>query len=126
MNVASGRCLDISGADLEKGTDVITAPCSSSPTQRWRVDSARGALQSYADPDFCLDSRGATDDGVGIWECASLEGRNAQNLRFAVDTVGVIRPAVAPDFAVAPTGGTSVSLVRESGRADQRWRAGVS
>lgn len=126
VNVSSGRCLDIGGADLEKGTDVITTPCSSSPTQRWRVDSARGALQSYADPDFCLDSRGATDDGVGIWECASLEGRNAQNLRFAVDTVGVIRPAVAPDFAVAPTGGTSVSLVRESGRADQRWRAGAS
>ena len=59
-------------------------------------------------------------------ECASLEGRNAQNLRFAVDTVGVIRPAVAPDFAVAPADGTSVSLVRESGRADQRWRAGAN
>ncbi|MCD7441665.1 RICIN domain-containing protein [Streptomyces lincolnensis] len=125
VNVSSGRCLDIRDADLSKGTDVITSPCSTSPTQRWRVDSTRGALQSYADPDFCLDSRGATDDGVGIWECASLEGRNAQNLRFAVDAAGVIRPAVAPDFAVTPGGGGSVSLVRETGRADQRWRAGA-
>ncbi|WLW54510.1 RICIN domain-containing protein [Streptomyces sp. YU58] len=125
VNVSSGRCLDIRDADLSKGTDVITSPCSTSPTQRWRVDSTRGALQSYADPDFCLDSRGATDDGVGIWECASLEGRNAQNLHFAVDAAGVIRPAVAPDFAVTPGGGGSVSLVRETGRADQRWRAGA-
>ncbi|GAB2872904.1 hypothetical protein GCM10027074_45720 [Streptomyces deserti] len=125
VNVASGLCLDIDG-DLENRTDVVTARCASSPTQLWRVDSARGVVQSYADPDYCLDSRGAVDRGAGIWECASVDGPNGQNLRFAVDARGVIRPNIAPDHAVTPGGGGSVSLVREAGRADQRWRAGGS
>ncbi|MGW5973908.1 ricin-type beta-trefoil lectin domain protein [Streptomyces sp. NPDC055186] len=124
VNLASGLCLDIDG-DLENRTDVVTAPCDSSRSQRWRVDAERGVLQSYADSDYCLDSRGAVGRGVGIWECASVDGRNGQNLRFAVDARGVIRPAIAPDHAVTPAGGGSVSLAGEAGRADQRWRAGA-
>ncbi|MFD6326559.1 ricin-type beta-trefoil lectin domain protein [Streptomyces sp. NPDC058442] len=124
VNLASGLCLDIDG-DLENRTDVVTAPCDSSRSQRWRVDAGRGVLQSYADSDYCLDSRGAVGRGVGIWECDSVDGRNGQNLRFAVDARGVIRPAIAPDHAVTPAGGGSVSLAGEAGRADQRWRAGV-
>ncbi|MGY3202133.1 ricin-type beta-trefoil lectin domain protein [Streptomyces sp. TE5632] len=123
VNLASGLCLDIDG-DLENRTDVVTAPCDSSRSQRWRVDAERGVLQSYADSDYCLDSRGAVGRGTGIWECDSVDGRNGQNLRFAVDARGVIRPAIAPDHAVTPTGGDSVSLAEEAGRADQRWRAG--
>ncbi|MFD6290727.1 ricin-type beta-trefoil lectin domain protein [Streptomyces sp. NPDC060205] len=124
VNLASGRCLDIDNGDLEKGTDVITAPCSSSRTQRWRVDADEGALRSYADPDFCLDSRGATDDGVGIWECDSLNGHNGPNLRFAVTTKGAIRPAIAPDHALTPTGNNTLDLAPDTGEAIQRWRAG--
>ncbi|MFF9090397.1 ricin-type beta-trefoil lectin domain protein [Streptomyces sp. NPDC014991] len=125
VNVASGLCLDI-GGNLEKRTDVVTAGCTSSPTQLWRVDSERGVLQSYADPDYCLDSRGAVDRGVGIWECDSVDGDNGQNLMFAVDARGVIRPAIAPGYTVTASGDGSVSLMPEVGRADQRWRAGAS
>ncbi|MFC8867674.1 ricin-type beta-trefoil lectin domain protein [Streptomyces sp. NPDC057148] len=126
VNVASGRCLDIDG-DLEKGTDVVTAPCTSSPTQLWRADAGRGVVQSYADDDFCLDSRGSVDKGVGIWECDSVDGRNGQNLRFAVDARGAIHPGIAPDRAVTPGGGDAVVLVgADSGRTDQRWRAGAT
>ncbi|MEE1759705.1 RICIN domain-containing protein [Streptomyces sp. SP18BB07] len=124
VNVASGLCLDIRG-ELEKGTDVVTATCSSRATQRWRVDSHRDALQSFADPDLCLDSRGATDDGVGIWDCDSLDGDNGDNLRFEVDSRGVIRPAVAPGHAVTPDVLGSVSFAEASGRDKQRWRAGA-
>lgn len=124
VNLASGLCLDVDG-DLENRTDVVTAPCDSSRSQRWRVDAERGVLQSYADSDYCLDSRGAVGRGVGIWECDSVDGRNGQNLRFAVDARGVIRPAIAPGHAVTPAGGGSVSLAGEAGRADQRWRAGT-
>ncbi|MFI1411692.1 RICIN domain-containing protein [Streptomyces sp. NPDC020707] len=124
VNLASGRCLDIEHGDLEKGTDVITAPCSSSRTQRWRVDTDEGALRSYADPDFCLDSRGATDDGVGIWECASLDGHNGPNLRFAVTKTGAISPAIAPDHALTPTGDNNLDLSPDTGASVQRWRAG--
>ncbi|SDD01437.1 RICIN domain-containing protein [Streptomyces prasinopilosus] len=124
VNLASGLCLDIDG-DLENRTDVVTAACDSSRSQRWRVDAERGVLRSYADSDYCLDSRGAVDRGVGIWECDSLDGRNGQNLRFAVDARGVIRPAVAPDHAVTAAGSGAVSLGREAGRTDQRWRGGT-
>ncbi|BBC33728.1 hypothetical protein SGFS_050220 [Streptomyces graminofaciens] len=124
VNVASGLCLDVRG-ELEKGTDVVTAICTRADTQRWRVDADRGVVQSYADPDFCLDSRGATDDGVGIWECDSVDGDNGRNLRFTVDSRGAIRPAIAPDHAVTPDALGAVSLAEGTGRAGQRWRTGA-
>ncbi|MGV9451768.1 ricin-type beta-trefoil lectin domain protein [Streptomyces sp. NPDC003635] len=124
VNVSSGLCLDVRDGVFAKGTDVVAAPCTSSRTQVWRVDSGRGVVQSSADPDYCLDSRGSVDRGVGIWECDSIYGSNGQNLRFAVDSRGVIRPGIAPGHAVTPGGGGSVALVTETGSASQRWRAG--
>ncbi|MFD7280048.1 RICIN domain-containing protein [Streptomyces sp. NPDC059862] len=126
VNVASGLCLDIRDGVLEKGTDVVTAPCGASPTQRWRVDAGRGVVQSSADPDYCLDSRGSTDKGVGIWECASVDGRNGQNLKFAVGGDGVIRPAVAVETAVTPDGDGGLALLPVNGGSGQRWRAGAA
>ncbi|MFE0671770.1 RICIN domain-containing protein [Streptomyces sp. NPDC058867] len=124
VNVSSGLCLDVRDGDFTKGTDVVTAPCTSSPTQVWRVDSGRGVVQSSADPDFCLDSRGSVERGVGIWECDSVDGDNGQNLRFAVDSQGIVRPGIAPGHAVTPADGDTVALAPETGGAGQRWRAG--
>jgi hypothetical protein len=124
VNVASGLCLDIRGP-LAKGTDVVTATCSSRATQRWRLDSGRAVLQSFADPDLCLDSRGGIDDGVGVWECDSLDGENGDNLRFEVDSRGAIRPAIAGRFAVTPDALGSVGFALASGREGQRWKAGA-
>lgn len=129
VNVSTGRCLDIRDGDLTEGTDVITAPCTSSRTQVWRVDSGRGVVQSAADSDLCLDSRGSVDKGVGIWQCDSVDGSHGENLRFTVDADGVIRPAIAIEAGVTPDGGAGgdgVSLVPLSGGAEQRWRAGAS
>ncbi|MEY9991862.1 hypothetical protein ABIE67_003894 [Streptomyces sp. V4I8] len=127
VNVASGLCLDVGGAFFN-GTDVITSPCGSSRTQRWRVDTDRGVLQSAADPGFCLDSRGSTDRGVGIWTCDSVYGSNGRNLRFVVDDDGAIRPAIALERAVTPDGaaGDRLSLEPVNGGAGQRWKAGVT
>ncbi|MEV7071126.1 ricin-type beta-trefoil lectin domain protein [Streptomyces sp. NPDC091972] len=123
VNVSTGRCLDVAGA-FSDGTDVVTAPCAAAGSQRWRVDSGRGVVQSYADPDFCLDSRGDVDKGLGIWSCDSVEGRNGDNLRFTVDPDGVIRPAIAIATGVTPGDGGRVSLEPLTGGAAQRWRAG--
>ncbi|WP_112467485.1 RICIN domain-containing protein [Streptomyces triticisoli] len=123
VNVATGRCLDVAG-DFDNGTDVVTAPCGSAATQRWRVDSYRGVLQSAADPDFCLDSRGSVEKGVGIWTCSSVEGRNGRNLTFTVDPDGVIRPAVALATGLAPNADGDLSLTPLTGSTTQRWRAG--
>ncbi|WP_262064178.1 RICIN domain-containing protein [Streptomyces sp. STR69] len=124
VNVSTGRCLDIRDGELTEGTDVITAPCASSDTQLWRVDSTRGVVQSSADSDLCLDSRGSVDKGVGIWECDSVDGSHGENLRFTVDDDGVIRPAIAILTGMTPDGGDGVSLVPLTGGAEQRWRAG--
>ncbi|MFF8533192.1 ricin-type beta-trefoil lectin domain protein [Streptomyces sp. NPDC015532] len=126
VNVASGLCLDIRDGDLEKRTDVVTAPCTSSSTQRWRVDTGSGSLRSAADDDFCLDSRGSVDKGVGIWECSSLDGDHGDNLRFTVDGDGVIRPAVAIETAMTPDGDGGLALVPLNGGTGQRWRAGTT
>ncbi|MFF7974172.1 ricin-type beta-trefoil lectin domain protein [Streptomyces sp. NPDC007905] len=126
VNLATGRCLDISDGDLSQGNDVITAPCDSSATQRWRVDAGLGVLRSAADSDYCLDSRGSTDRGVGIWDCDSVYGRNGQNLRFTVDPDGTIRPAIAIETAVTPDGGDGVALEPLNGGSGQRWRAGAA
>ncbi|MFI5689260.1 ricin-type beta-trefoil lectin domain protein [Streptomyces sp. NPDC051636] len=124
VNTASGRCLDVSG-DFDNGTDVVTAPCTSSASQRWRVDTARGVVQSSANPAFCLDTRGSVDKGVGIWQCASLDGDHGENLRFAVDSDGVIRPAIAIETGLTPDGGGELALEPLTGGAEQRWRAGA-
>jgi len=125
VNVSTGRCLDIGDGGLGNGTDVVTAPCTSSDTQRWRVDTGRGVVQSYADSDYCLDSRGDVGKGVGIWECDSVTGDHGQNLRFTVDPDGVIRPAIAIETGVTPAGGDAVALRPLDGGAAQRWRAGA-
>ncbi|MFD4507540.1 ricin-type beta-trefoil lectin domain protein [Streptomyces sp. NPDC058457] len=125
VNAATARCLDVRDADFDNGTDVVTAPCSASPTQRWRVDAARGVLQSAADPDFCLDSRGSVDKGVGIWSCASVDGDHGDNLRFTVTPDGEIRPETALETALTPTGDDQLSLSPVNDGTGQRWRAGA-
>ncbi|MET8827747.1 RICIN domain-containing protein [Streptomyces sp. NPDC004610] len=127
VNVVSGRCLDVRDGWFDKGVDVVTAPCSSAATQRWRVDAGRGVVQSAADPEYCLDSRGDPERGVGIWTCSSVEGRSGRNLRFTVDGSGLIRPEIALDTAVTAEGGEGVvfrSVAGADGDPGQRWRAG--
>ncbi|WP_333776737.1 RICIN domain-containing protein, partial [Streptomyces sp. IBSBF 3136] len=124
VNAASGQCLEVSGG-FDNGTDVVTAPCTAAPTQRWRVDTGRGVVQSSADPGFCLDSRGSVDKGVGIWDCDSADGDHGDNLRFTVDADGVIRPAIAIETAVTPDGDGGLSLEPLTGGTAQQWRAGA-
>ncbi|MER5546218.1 RICIN domain-containing protein [Streptomyces sp. NPDC002589] len=125
VNLATGRCLDIRDGDLSEGNDVVTAPCSSAATQRWRFDTYLGVLRSGADDHFCLDSRGSVDRGVGIWECDAVFGDNGDNLRFTVDPDGTIRPDIAIETAVTPDGRDGVALSPLGEGRDQRWRAGA-
>ncbi|MFF5146277.1 RICIN domain-containing protein [Streptomyces sp. NPDC013157] len=125
VNLATARCLDVRDGDFDNGTDVITAPCSGSAAQRWRVDLDRGVLQSAADPDFCLDSRGSVDKGVGIWSCDSVDGDHGDNLRFTVTPDGEIRPETALETALTPSGDDQLSLDPVNDGTGQRWRAGA-
>ncbi|MFF5013410.1 ricin-type beta-trefoil lectin domain protein [Streptomyces sp. NPDC001165] len=128
VNNATGWCLDVRAADLrdgwfDNGDDVVTAPCDGTDTQLWRVDAGRQVVQSYADDDFCLDSRGATDRGVGVWTCSSVDGGNGENLRFSVHDDGLIVPDIDRGTAVTATGGYDVGLEPADGSAS-KWHAG--
>ncbi|HET6354923.1 RICIN domain-containing protein [Streptomyces sp.] len=128
VNADSGLCLDIVNGVMENRTDVVTARCSGAPTQKWSMDSI-GLLHSKEDPDYCLDSRGDTDRGVGIWSCASVDGPNGLNLLFTVDGSGAIRPRIAGDFALEPLGGSEgapLDFDPADGDLDQRWTTGVA
>ncbi|MGW7466617.1 ricin-type beta-trefoil lectin domain protein [Streptomyces xantholiticus] len=123
VNADSGLCLDVEGGVMADRTDVLTVPCDGTSSQRWRLDPV-GLVRSSADPDYCLDSRGATDRGVGIWSCDSVNGRNGINLLFIVDSAGAIRPRIAPDFALEPLGGSgTLDFDPADGDSDQRWIA---
>ncbi|WP_432033525.1 ricin-type beta-trefoil lectin domain protein [Streptomyces antibioticus] len=124
VNVATGRCLDVDGGWFDKGVDVVTAPCSGASTRLWRYDSGLQVLQSYADQDHCLDSRGSADRGVGIWACDSVRGDKGVILMFSVDGDGRIRPYIDPDTAVTAGGGDEVWLDWGDGDARQRRLAG--
>ncbi|MGW7369356.1 ricin-type beta-trefoil lectin domain protein [Streptomyces sp. NPDC054841] len=127
VNARSGLCLDIENGVMENRTDVVTARCNGARTQRWSLDS-NGLLRSNADPDYCLDSRGDTDRGAGIWSCASVEGKNGLNLLFAADGSGAIHPMIAPDFALEPVDGSegsSLGFDPADGESNQRWTAGT-
>ncbi|MFE0087800.1 ricin-type beta-trefoil lectin domain protein [Streptomyces sp. NPDC058991] len=124
VNAGTGLCLDVEDGVMADRTDVITTECNGATTQQWRLEP-NGLLRNSADPDYCLDSRGDTDRGAGIWSCSSVHGRNGLNLLFVVDGAGVVRPRIDPDFALEPHGG-SLGFDRLDGDADQRWNAGTS
>ncbi|MFD3455887.1 ricin-type beta-trefoil lectin domain protein [Streptomyces sp. NPDC058691] len=127
VNSDSGLCLDVRDEDFSNGSDVILAGCDpDSAAQRWRVEP-QGVLRNAGDSDYCLDSRGDTDRGLGVWRCSSADGRHAENLFFLVDSLGRIRPQIDLGVAAAPDGGTpgaTLSFESVGDATGQRWQAG--
>ncbi|MFI6940196.1 ricin-type beta-trefoil lectin domain protein [Streptomyces sp. NPDC050418] len=125
VSVGNGRCLTVKDGEFAKGTDVVADPCGPSDTQRWRLDANRGVIVSHANPDYCLDTRGDTDRGVGIWKCSSVDN-GTRNLWFTVDASGTIRPVIQLDHAVTVDGSDVTLEPIRSGDEDQRWEAGLA
>ncbi|AXI78328.1 ricin-type beta-trefoil lectin domain protein [Peterkaempfera bronchialis] len=124
----SGLCLDVQDQFLEQGADVIVHTCTGATSQKWYLDAGH-LLRNYANPDFCLDSRGGTRRGVGVWTCASAAGRNGDNLRFEITADGAIRPSIDGRHELTPTGddsGSRVALAWAQDRTDQQWRKGAT
>ncbi|MGW6991996.1 ricin-type beta-trefoil lectin domain protein [Streptomyces sp. NPDC054946] len=128
VNAATGLCLDVRGGTFSNGVDVITARCrDGAPAQRWRLDD-KGLLHNAADPGYCMDARGSTRDGVGIWSCSALGRAEGDNLVFSTDATGRIKPRIAPGYAVTPGSGqpgAPVAFGRADAAAEQRWNESV-
>ncbi|MEV6580447.1 RICIN domain-containing protein [Streptomyces sp. NPDC051582] len=128
VNAATGLCLDIRGGAFSNGVDVITARCrDGAAAQQWRLDD-KGLLHNAANPGYCMDARGSTRDGVGIWSCSASGRTDGDNLMFSTDATGRIRPRVAPGYAVTSGSGNPgvpVTLGRAGAAAEQRWNEAV-
>ncbi|MET9609599.1 ricin-type beta-trefoil lectin domain protein [Streptomyces sp. NPDC006512] len=124
VNSATGLCLDVHGGVFANGVDVVTARCrDGASVQQWRLDE-RGLLRNAANPGYCMDARGTTGDGVGIWSCSAIGTKTGQNLVFSTDAAGRIKPHIAPGFAVTSGSGepgAPVAFGRAGGAAEQRW-----
>lgn len=127
VNASTDLCLDVRDGDFFTGNDVVMSACDTSDTQRWRFDISRGLVRSWANEEFCLDSRGSVDKGVGIRRCAPTDGRDDRDLRFDVDPKGRVLPKTASGHAVTPTSkraGGDVGHLPLGDATAQRWRAG--
>ncbi|MEU8828013.1 ricin-type beta-trefoil lectin domain protein [Streptomyces sp. NPDC048636] len=116
-NAATGQCLDVQGAFFN-GADVITGDCrSDAESQQWRLDPD-GLLRNRANPGYCLDTRGRISKGVGLRSCT-----RTLDLLFFFDERGRLRPQLASDHAVVPSGKAAGFLSFAPLDADnaQRW-----
>ncbi|MET8988176.1 ThuA domain-containing protein [Nonomuraea wenchangensis] len=116
--VASGRCLDVSGASQANGAQAQIWDCNGQTNQRW-TSTAASELRVYGNK--CLDVNGAgTADGTAviIWDC---NGQNNQKWRLNAD--GTIT-AVGANKCLDVNGtanGTRARIWTCTGGTNQRW-----
>lgn len=124
VNRNSGMCLDINGATMADGTNVLQWTCSGGDWQKWSYDSTSGLIRSKKDPRFCLDNSGKFGDGanIKIWTCNG----NA-NQRFTLDQAeGRVKMRSYPEQVldvqdVSTTAGANVQTWTDWGGNGQRW-----
>lgn len=122
VNHASGRCLDIAGANAANGTKLDVWDCNGGAWQRWAYDAKTGLIRSQQDPRFCLDNGGQFANGAGLalWACNG----NA-NQRFTLNagegTLHLRSYPVQVVDAYGTTGGADVGTWSFWGGDNQRW-----
>ncbi|MEU3283172.1 ricin-type beta-trefoil lectin domain protein [Streptomyces antibioticus] len=98
----TGLCLDLENGKVQKRTNAVATRCTSSPTQRWTLDSG-ARLHNMADPDFCLKADGSAA-AVGIRPCESDDPEKRSRMTFIVGQDSTIRSRPRPEQAVVPVG----------------------
>lgn len=120
VGVASGRCLDVTGASQANGALAELWYCSGGANQQWTPTPA-GELRVYGSK--CLDASGqGTSPGtaVAIWDC-----NGQQNQKWALNSDGSITGAqsgLCLDATSAGTAdGTPIELWNCNGQPNQKW-----
>ncbi|MFG2313003.1 ricin-type beta-trefoil lectin domain protein [Streptomyces sp. NPDC048566] len=126
VHAGTGLCLDVEGEKVQKHVNAVAATCTSTPTQRWTLDS-EGRLHNTADPDFCLKADGNAA-AIGIRPCASDDPEKRSRMTFFVRANGAITSRPRPEQAVVPVGtftGTPLLLALKElgGTPAQTWTA---
>jgi hypothetical protein len=114
---ASGRCLDVNGANSANGTQMIIWDCNSGSNQQFTVNGK--ALQVLGK---CLDmpSNAAAGTRVRIWDCNS--GTNQQWNLNTNGTISNVQNGLCLDVNSAATANGSAVIVWNCHTgANQRW-----
>ncbi|GAA0378293.1 lipase [Acrocarpospora corrugata] len=118
--VASGRCLDVTGASQANGALAQIWDCNGQSNQQW-TSTAAGELRVYGGK--CLDvNGGGTADGAAviIWDC---NGQNNQKWRFnsdgSITAIGAGKCLDAPSNSTA--NGVKLQIWTCHGGGNQRW-----
>nr|WP_062340612.1 lectin [Herbidospora sakaeratensis] len=118
--VASGRCLDVSGASQANGAVAQLWDCNGQANQQWTTTAA-GELRVYGGK--CLDVSGAgTADGTAvlIWDC---NGQNNQKWRLnsdgSITAIGANKCLDVSNYGTA--NGSRVHIWACHGGTNQRW-----
>jgi lysophospholipase L1-like esterase len=119
-NVASARCLDVTGASQAGGTQVQIWDCNGQSNQQWTPTSA-GELRVYGNK--CLDvyNQSAADGTqVQIYDC---NGQSNQKWRLngdgSITAVGANKCLDVPNYSTA--NGVKLQIWSCSGGTNQRW-----
>jgi hypothetical protein len=120
--VASGRCLDVSGAGTADGAGAQLYDCNGYPQQQWA--NVGGQLKVYGNYDKCLDADsnagGADGTRIQIWACTG-----ASNQQWIATSDGSFKSVAYGKCLDAvgdgTTNGTTLQLWDCSGVSWQRW-----
>ncbi|WP_420592296.1 phosphatidylinositol-specific phospholipase C domain-containing protein [Bacterioplanoides sp.] len=117
----NGKCLDFEGSVPANGKKAVIWDCSGVAWQKWKYDSLTGLLHNKADPSYCLDHAGWSNNGARphMWQCASWS--NNQKWNF---TGKLIAPKPNSNLTLDAFGtenGAAVGLWQRHGGANQQW-----
>ncbi|KQV14280.1 MULTISPECIES: lectin [unclassified Kitasatospora] len=118
--VASGRCLDVTGASQTNGAQAQIWDCSGQSNQQWTVTAA-GELRVYGNKCLDVNGRGTTDGtSVIIWDCS---GQSNQQWRLNADgTIAAVGAGKCLDVtAKATANGSKLAIWTCNGGDNQRW-----
>jgi hypothetical protein len=120
-NAAADLCMDVRGAQPERGAEATLSACSAASTQRWTYVED-GLLRTLAEPDLCLDAGG--DDEVLDLEYCDSSGDVSFGLRFELSPEGELLTRDEQNLVIAPASpetGTVLVPSPRNGEAEQRW-----
>ena len=121
-NAGADLCLDVRGAQPERGAEATLSACSASATQRW-THLEDGRLRNLAEPDLCLDA-GGNDEVLDLEFCDS-SGDVSFGLRFELNPEGELFTRDERNLVIAPASpetGTVLVPRPRNGETEQRWR----
>lgn len=130
VGVASGKCLDVSGASTSPGARIIIWPCSGRSNQAFTATAA-GELRTLGGT-RCLDVAGSSTTRGAVVQSSTCSGGANQKFDLRTGTTGATvivgrQSGLCPDVTGASTAsGAFVETWSCNNQGNQAWRTTLS